>query len=346
MSQRIARLLDEPETRVAKLVSKMEDNNGYPSHDARFLAETIQKIRSKLADLNLDPDDTTAEELHHALQVKFERDSQLFDEYFGALNLDFGQKVAKAERLLEAYSKEARQWGLKNKFAKDILRSLPPKRLMKHLNYRSAESMLKREDLAEIYLAASRLESNNWLKAHKRLVSKLDQTAFEIRNVKLMNLDAKKWESIAAPAGFMVQNEEIAALGVWPSEAAQKASLLNLVLMLADTLGQYADVRASRAAAHLNGIVAWWADMDHLVAELYNEPVSLNLKDCSANCLNGDAFESRSLEHGRKAFWQELVSRYENLPDIDGLFDESVRRKIAGLKLAAPEPAYEFVEDF
>lgn len=346
MSQRIARLLGESEHQVTKLITKLEDKNGGPSHDARLLAETVQKIRSKLTDLKLDPDDTTGEELYHALQVKFERDSRLFDEYFGADNFDFDQKAAKAAALLKPYAMDARQWGLKTKAAKDVMRRLPPKRLMKHLNYRSVESMLKRENIAEIYLAAGYVESASWLKSHKKLVSKLDQMDFEIRDAALAKLSSDKWRDLDGPANYIAQNEELAALGVWPSKTMAKAPLLSMVLILADSLSQYTGLKVSMAAAHLNGIVAWWADMDHLIGELYGQPVSLNLKDMAANHLYGASFENRRLDHGRAAFWRELVSRYENLPDIDGLFDESIRQKLSALKLTAPEPAYEFAEDF
>lgn len=345
MSTRIARLLDEPEHQVTKLIAKLEEKNGYPSHDARLLAGTIQKIRSKLADLNLDPDDTTAEELYHALQVKFERDARLFDEYFGTDKQDCSHKAAKAIKLLEPYAKDARQWGLKTKAAKDIIRRQPPKRLMKHLNYRSVESLLKREAIAEIYLALANFESASWQKSHEKLVSQLDQTSFEVRSVKLIALDSKKWDT-GEQGEIIVHNEEIAALGIGPAGSVEGTPLLSLVLLLADALSDYADVRPSLTAARLNNIVGWWADMDHLITELSGQPISLNLKDCAANHSQASVFEERSIKHGREAFWRELVSHYGNLPDIDGLFDETVRQKVVGLKFAGPEPAYEFVEDF
>jgi ribosome assembly protein YihI (activator of Der GTPase) len=79
--KRIARILGEDEDRVATLVNALEEKNGFPSHDVRYLAENVQKIHSKITDLGLDPDDTTGEELFHALLVKFEKDSNVFDVY-------------------------------------------------------------------------------------------------------------------------------------------------------------------------------------------------------------------------------------------------------------------------
>lgn len=344
MSQRIARLLAEEERHLTKLIGQLEAKNGYPSHDARLLAETIQKVRLKLHDLNLDPDDTTAEELYQALQVKFRRDALQFEEFFKADQLNFEGRVAKAIQLLQPYTNEARLWGLKTKAAKEIIRQKPPKRLMKYLNYRSVESMLKREDLSEIYLAADRLESESWLKAHKAAVNKLSPTSFEIRQLKLVNLNSTKWAD-ANFGGWVVQNDELAALAVWPTAQTQTLPLLSIILLMAERLSQFSQLDSARLSANLNGIIVWWADMDHLMVELSNQPVSLNLFDTAINHLHKLEFADRHLARGRKAFWRELVSRYNNLPDIDGVFDSSVLPKIAGLKQAAPQPAYEFAEE-
>jgi hypothetical protein len=61
MSRKISMLLDQPEPMVNKLLSELEDKNGYPSHDARHIAENSQKVRLKIVALGLDPEDTTGE---------------------------------------------------------------------------------------------------------------------------------------------------------------------------------------------------------------------------------------------------------------------------------------------
>src|SRR5579862_5664591 len=127
MSKRIADIMDQPEYLVRRLINKLEDKNGSPSHDVRHLAENIQKVRGKLTDLGLDPDDTTGEELYQALLAKFEKDASSFDNYFDAKDLGFDQKAAKATEILGQIDVLPRQWALKRVVAKNILRAQPPK---------------------------------------------------------------------------------------------------------------------------------------------------------------------------------------------------------------------------
>jgi hypothetical protein len=159
MSKPISQILNHPERAVAKAIAKLEDKNGYPSHDVRLTAENIQKVRSKLAELNLDPDDTTGEELYQALMVKFQEDSRRFDEHFGMHARGFDEKSSKAFELVSKNADLPERWVMKASWAKSLLRQHPPKRVMKQLHYRSIDSMLKRENLAEIYLGIEFIES-------------------------------------------------------------------------------------------------------------------------------------------------------------------------------------------
>lgn len=345
MNKRIAEIMDQPEYIVKKLINKLEDKNGYPSHDVRHLADNIQKVRIKLNDLSLDPDDTTGEELYHALLAKFEKDARAFDIFFNAEQLDFGQKSTRAAEVLGQKTELPRQWALKKTVAKNVLRAQPPKRVMNHLGYRSVESMLKREDLSEIYLVAPYLESASWTKQHDRQISKLSQTDFELRAVRLQPLNYARWSDIAGPQDYVAVNNEVAAIGLWPSAEIEQAPFLTITLMLLEKLGDYQEINLSQSLAKVSDVVSWWADMDRLVANLAGEHISLNLKDTCQNSLQKSAYGERTLEHGRASFWHELLSHYENQLPTESLFDNSVLQKVAGLKLAAPQPVYEEVEN-
>lgn len=342
---RIAELLDQPEYLVKRTISQLEDKNGYPSHDARLLAENIQNVRIKLADLGLDPDDTTGQELYHALQSRFEKDAKLFDAYFGIGEMDFDQRTAKAVEILNQKFLFPRQWALKRVVAKNVLRAQPPKRVMKQLSYRSLESMLKREDLSEIYLAVTYLESASWHKQHARVVSKLNQTDFELRPIKLQPLSYSRWADVQGPQDYMAVNNEVAALGLWPSDELRNSPLLSMALLMLEKLGDYTELKLGESVAKMSQTINWWADMDRLVANLSGEHVSLSLKDNCLDSLQDNPYQYRSLEHGRVSFWQELLSRYENQLPTESLFDSSVLQKVAGLKLAVPQPVYEEVEN-
>ncbi len=70
MSKILAQLVQKPEAYVAKIIDELEAKNGSPSEDVRLLAENSVKSRAKLMDLRLDPNDTTEQELYHALLVR------------------------------------------------------------------------------------------------------------------------------------------------------------------------------------------------------------------------------------------------------------------------------------
>jgi hypothetical protein len=343
--KRLAWLLGEEEDRVTAQINMLEEKNGYPSHDVRHLAENVQKTRFKVADLGLDPNDTTAEELFHALMVKFEKDSNVFDIYFNAKSLDFNKRLSKAIDIVAKNIELPQQWALKNSVSKDLLRKNLPKKLMKKLGYRSVESFLKRENLSEILLAAEQIESLTWQKTFSKAVSKLSQTDFELRELKFLQLNKQKWSGILIPDVNVLYSDVAATAVIWRDEELIKAPLLTIVLLLLEAIEPYQEINSTKTVAKITECLDWWVGMDHLVAEMKDGPISLSLKDVAQNSLHKN-FLDHSIKYGRKHFWQELVNRYENLPQLDGLFDHSVKERISSLKFAAPEPAYAFAEDF
>jgi hypothetical protein len=343
MSKIISQMLGHDQHSLTKFITALEDKNGYPSHDVRLVAETIQKVRVKLTELGLDPDDTTAPELYHALQIKFKADSANFDaEHPTSLNSE-SARMALAAKLVAKNIDLPERWALKSSAAKNLLRQNPPNRIMKHLNYRSLDSMLKRENLLEIYLVAAYFESQAWQKTQTKLISQLDSTAFEMRALQLAAVSPTKWGYFETDS-FFAYNAEAGCLAIIPSIQLHSAPLLSMAVLVLDGLSNFKDINVSNQAAKLSPALAWWQDMDSLIAHLDGEPVSLNIKDCALSHLQARSFETRILEASRHSFWQELISRYESqLPtdeDLKTAFD-----RIKGLGHPINQPAFEYVED-
>jgi hypothetical protein len=343
MSKVIADMLDQSEQAVRKVINKLEDKNGYPSHDVRLVAENIQKARLKIAELGLDPGDTTAQELYHTLQTKFQADSDQFDKHYQRFD-DADARLALAVDLVTKNIDLPQRWSLKTAAAKSLLRQNPPKHIMKRLNYRSAESMLKREALSEIYLAAAYLEPQAWQKAHNRLVSQLDSTAFEMRPLHLAALSSKRW-GILETDSFFGFDAENGALALIPSDELNRAPLLSMTVLLIDGVSNFQDLKISRQAAKISLSAAWWQDMDSLVANLGGQQISMNIKDCALSHLYASEFEDRHMDASRQSFWRELFNRYENqLPaeeNLQTLFDNGLKT----LRAPINQPAFEYVED-
>ena len=76
MSAHLSKLVGKAEKEVAQFIAEMEDEFGNPSADVRLLAEVNRLARQKMAELGLDPRDTTGEELYHTLGARFDRDAK------------------------------------------------------------------------------------------------------------------------------------------------------------------------------------------------------------------------------------------------------------------------------
>jgi DNA-directed RNA polymerase specialized sigma24 family protein len=335
MSKRIATLLGQPERVISKTLTALEGKNGYPSHDARHLAETVQQARRKLVDLGLDPDDTTAEELYQSLLAKFERDSQSFDVENNFHSLDFVAKVDKAVDILKRDGPLPQRWVLKSTAAKELLRKQPPKRLMKEMSYRSIGSMLKRESIAALFILANTLESSTWRKELLHNISKSDSTDFELRHVSIIGLSGNGNSPL-------VYNDDIGALAACQTESTANTHLLGLTVLLSEFLSSLGDQTMSFSSEAVN----WWRNMDGLVAELDGQPISFNIKDIALNHANRHKFTDRLLSAGRAHYWKNLLNRYENQLVIE----EDRLADFAGFmvmpKAPIRQPAFEYVEEF
>ena len=338
MSKALSNLLEHPEKTLTKLVSQLEDKNGYPSHDVRATADNIQKLHKKVSELGLDPNDTTGPELYHALLLKFENDARRFDEHFGLHLAGYDEKIQKAVELVSKNTQLPERWVLKSTAAKKLLKQHPPKKVMKQLRYKSVESLIKRESTAEIYLAAEVLESATWNTAHFKLASQLDTTSFERRPLRLQALSSRwgNWES----DDLYVASSDYGILGILPADETQAMSLLALVVLLLDEAGAKVS-----DAAKLSPAAAWWSETDAIVASLGGEPVSLNLKDVALN----HAYSSELGEHqrsaGQRSFWRELITRYENqIPAAEDILPK-LESPILNIKAPLNQPAFEYAEE-
>lgn len=176
---------------------QLERAAGLPSTDVRLIVEIEAKVRQKTKELGLDPSDTTAKELYHALQSL----TRLHDGFLlKKINPEFSDSIDFLESIKSRVNElpiNRSCWALKQSVARRILKSLPPKQLMKDLGYKSVDSLLKREKIEEIYGLAQVVESNTW---HQKLTGsykKLTASDFEIRDIEVAIPAKKRWAAVA-----------------------------------------------------------------------------------------------------------------------------------------------------
>jgi len=222
MSKTLARLTAEHERDTKAVIDKLEELSSYASEDVRFIADQHQQTSRLIASLGLDPRDTTAEELFHGLQAKLLHDAKQFAR---AINYGAGEPRANAKKLVELASAARplpEAYALKKSVAKSLLRSEPPLHLMKKLKYRSVESMLKREDISQLFAVLMVTESHSW---HKKLLSRLSRVKasdFEIRNLEYRVIQPSKWLELSSASHPVSYAPLMGAVTVWPVETLNR----------------------------------------------------------------------------------------------------------------------------
>lgn len=199
MTRYLSEALGAEEPVFSQGIQQLEQASGLPSADIRLSTQAMQAARVKIAELGLDPNDTTAKELYAALHERIKRDELLVrsalrvgdDAAPSAILSAVTQRVLKTKAHTHAFA-------LKASVVKRLLKKKAPKNAMKKLGYRSLESMLKHEPVAQIYAAAVIAESANWHKAFREQYDRLQAGDFEMRPMTVVIPTAKRWLSLGA----------------------------------------------------------------------------------------------------------------------------------------------------
>lgn len=191
-------LLDAKEPLFSRAIAQLELASGKPGADAKLVGEIHERAAAAMRKLGLDPTDTTGPELYHALIAKVkEHDAHLARSIGGNPDMPIHELLPLMKTAAEKVKTPRNCWVLRKSVAKEMLRKTPPKNIMKRLGYRSVDSMLKRENLAEIYGALRFAESPEWLNEFNTLYKKLQPSDFETRDIEIVIMPAERWGDVA-----------------------------------------------------------------------------------------------------------------------------------------------------
>ncbi len=198
MTRVLSELLGADEPNFHRVLSRLEVASGHNNTDIRLSTEIERATRLKLKELGLDPNDTTGDELYAALQQRVKDDDKRLVE---SLRKQYGDKQdlnVSISRALLSLPVSKSCFALQSTVAKKLLKAQPPKHTMKALNYRSLESMLRREQVTTVFAAAWLLESASWRKAMLDSYKKLKASNFEIRQIAIVAPNTKHWRELAS----------------------------------------------------------------------------------------------------------------------------------------------------
>ena len=273
MTRVLSELLGAREPAFRQGVASLEKAHGHPSADIRLTSEVSQIAKVKIRQLGLDPSDTTPEEFYQALEERVKADDKRLEKRLRTLAATYvsaeGDVVAGMAHALRELPINKDCFALKASVAKTMLKKQPPKRAMKQLGYRSAESMLKHESVATLLAAAWLLESPAWRRTWTDRYKTLTPRDFESRQMTIAMPSGRKWQSISASVVAsrrhnLIVFKEVGAIVLLPLPADKPSGSATATLALA--LHALNDIRASSTFLKLYQVSADYGRLVQAVA--------------------------------------------------------------------------------
>ncbi len=257
MTRYLSQALGAEEPHFSQSIAALEQASGLPSEDIRLSSEMVQRAQKKIAELGLDPKDTTAEELYGVLHARLRADDELVRSSLGiAADANPESVVADVCSFLGRHKQPEECFVLKTSVARRLLKKVPPKNAMKRLGYRSVDSLLKRENPAQVYTATCIVEGSQWHRKYRALYSKLSPSDFESRKITFYSPSGKHWEKLAREyVANSRQNifcfKDLGSIVMLAIEERLDGLAITQLLMALDTMN---DIRAQSSFAKLQQV--------------------------------------------------------------------------------------------
>ncbi len=222
MSQHLHKLLGIPASRLNSVVQRLEKTTGNSGTDVRLTAEIIGKAHLTVRSLGLDPQDSTPSELHASLCHLLELHDGFMRDHIGiGDDMQPDEIVERASRYVQKLHVPKLVWVAKKSVIKKYLKNVPPRRTMKKLGYRSADSMIKREPTVNILAIAAEIESKSWHDKYYAQYDSLRPIDFEERNIEIIHPTSRHWREVGAEMSSKIQSniltvKELGAVVVLP----------------------------------------------------------------------------------------------------------------------------------
>lgn len=198
MAKVLRDLLDAEEPVFSLSLRQLEKASGEVGTDVRLIGELVQKMNQGIESIGLDVKDSTGPEIYAAMMNRIAEDNDRITEMIGGTDADdVKQMVPLMVEAVERMNINRSCWVLKHSVAKRLLKQMPPKKLMEHLGYRSLDSMLKHENIDEIYTALRFSEGGEWLNSYNELFKTVKPSDFETRDISIVVMDHDKYVDLA-----------------------------------------------------------------------------------------------------------------------------------------------------
>lgn len=204
MARFLSDLLDAEEPIFSEAVRQLEDVSGRTGADVKLIGDITAMAHENMRQLGLNPAASTGPEVYHALLGKVETDIKRLVSIIGADAAKMDEVRYLVPYMVDAANKvdfNRKVFVLRRDRAKDLLRQMPPKNLMKKLGYDDIEEMFANEDFDELYTALRFSEGGEWLTEYNELFKQVTPEDYEERDLRIVVMDHDKYVDLAA--GFV-----------------------------------------------------------------------------------------------------------------------------------------------
>ena len=193
----LAKLLGTTSEKLESLSDEMAEFTGKKEVPEQLVAKIREERSRALTELGLNGSSSRKEVLA-ALAQRVELLEEEAKKVLGEPAMQDHSYVQKLFNRAVAISKPKKGFFLKEEKAKELFRQNPPKNILAQLGYSSAEELLEKEDLFEVFSALRFLEDRKWQnEVFFAPFTKLTPEDFEERPIVMRVLDPNKWGSEA-----------------------------------------------------------------------------------------------------------------------------------------------------
>lgn len=198
MSKFLRILLDAEEPVFSESIGQLESLTGRTAADAKLIGDITRMAHENMRTIGLDPMTATGEEVYRGLLGRVEQDMLRLTKIIGARDPEDVKHLV--PYMIDAANKvtfNRTVFVIKREKAKDLLRNMPPEKLMERLGYTDIEAMFEGEDFDELYTALRFSEGDEWLTAYNELFTSVKASDYEERDLRIIQMDHDKYVDLA-----------------------------------------------------------------------------------------------------------------------------------------------------
>lgn len=192
MAKFLQQLLRAEEPMFSHSLKDLEKATGHKGVDVRLIADITAQLHAAIHELGLEPQYVNGKELYLALLARIRRDNERLAAKLGGRDAnDTDHMTPLLLAAVRGISENQRCWALKPHRARDLLKNMPPQRLLELFEASSVEQLLDTVPLEEVYVALRFSEGAAWLRRFNEQFEELVADDFEVKDIAFISLEDK-----------------------------------------------------------------------------------------------------------------------------------------------------------